>query len=144
MEKRHELSNATLGSRFGLDHRAGSLALIAGIGFGTYVLSDPKGHSVQPRPDVISILDLVGAPSKRQERRLKSVFDVVRVSEHTAANTQHHGPVTLDKSSKRVLIAVVDKPIEESLCSHLPGLHESSITATDYTTHPAVGDPPLP
>src|SRR3954451_23042026 len=107
-------------------------------------MSDPKGSPVQPRPDVIAILDLVGASGKRHERHLKSVFDVVRVTQHTAANTQHHGPVALDKHLKRVLIAVVDESIEGCLFRHLPGLHASSVTATDYNTQRAVGDsPPL-
>jgi hypothetical protein len=77
VEQWHEISKTTLGCRFGLEHRAASLALIAGVGLGTDVMSDPKGHPVQPRPDIIAILDLVGASGKRQERHLKSIFDVV-------------------------------------------------------------------
>ena len=61
---------------------------------------------------MISILDRTRASGEDEERRLESILNVVRVSEHAAANSEDYWTVTLDQCLERVLITGADELLE--------------------------------
>ena len=71
---------------------------------------------MEPGPERVAHPQAAGLPNQDQERGLKRIVGVSRVSQNAAADAEHHRPVPLDQNGERQLgglAAVGRKPLKK-------------------------------
>ncbi len=77
-------------------------------------------HTMKPRSKQARIANGAGLLHQDQERRLKRIFGVMRITQNPSAHAQDHRPVTCDQRLKRGRITPRHEPPEQ------PGLVETN------------------
>src|SRR5579871_6456286 len=82
-------------------------------GFRTGFQGQPRGNAVEPGPQSPTFPDRAGFSGKDQERRLESVFHVLRLAKEPPASPKHHRTVSPKERLERRLIALAEIAFQE-------------------------------
>ena len=112
----------------------------------------PQRHLVQPRPQRVAHPEAAGLAHQHQERGLKGILRVVRISQDAPADAQDHRPMPLHQGGERLFGRITPlgrEPLEQlpiGQVANRPGReehaklpHDAAILSCGHGLSPCLG-----